>query len=102
MPFVAKTAANVEDGIIVAAQFFPDVIFLDYYFAADRLRGDQALAFIRKAKAIREAKVVGVSNDPRIGKKMLAAGADGFLRKPFGLAEFGASLLEQTASAGRR
>jgi CheY-like chemotaxis protein len=83
-----KTAPNVEDGIVLAAHFLPDVIFLDYYFAADRLRGDEALAFIRKAKAIRRTKVVGVSNDPQIGKKMLAAGADGFLRKPFGVAEF--------------
>ncbi len=102
MPFVAKTAPNVEDGIILAAQFLPDVIFLDYFFAKGRLRGDQALAFIRKAKAISKVKVVGVSMAPRIGRKMMAAGADGFLEKPFGVTEFRESILEQTARASRR
>lgn len=97
MPFVAKTAPNVEDGIILAAQFLPEVIFLDYFFAEGRLRGDQALSFIRKAKAIRKVKVVGVSMDLQIGRKLMAAGADGFLRKPFGVADFRESILEQTA-----
>ena len=87
MPFLATTAGNVEDGIVLAAQILPDVIFLDYFFAKDRLRGDQALAFIRNAKAIRRMKVVGVSHDPRVGRKMLAAGADGFLEKPFSLGD---------------
>jgi CheY-like chemotaxis protein len=102
MPFKVKTAPNVEDGIILAAQWLPDIIFLDYFFAEDRLRGDEALAFIRKAKPIRKVKVVGVSHDPRIGEKMIAAGADGFLRKPFGVAGFRESLLKQIPRAGPR
>ncbi|MFN3486165.1 MAG: response regulator [Planctomycetota bacterium] len=102
MSFTVKTAPNFEDGIILAAQCLPDVVFLDTFFGKGRLDGDEALAFIRRAKAIQKVKVVAVSSDSEIGRKMMAAGADGFLRKPFGVTEFRASLLEQTAAARRR
>lgn len=97
LPFEFRTASNVEDGIILAAQFLPDVIVLDYFFRGDRLQGDQALAFIRKAKVIRKVRVVGMSSDPRIGQKMMVAGADGFLLKPFSLRELQESILSQIA-----
>ncbi len=97
IPLEAKTAPTVEDGIVLAAQFLPDVIFLDYFFADDRLRGDQALAFIRGAKARRKVRVVGMSCHARIGRKMLEAGADGFLRKPFTLGALKEAILAQTA-----
>ena len=62
----------------------------------------EALGFIRRAKATRKVREVGVSSDPEIERKILEASADGFLRKPFGVTEFRTSLLEQTATARRR
>jgi CheY-like chemotaxis protein len=94
IPLEARTAPNVEDGIVLASQFVPDIIFLDYFFADDRLRGDHALTFIRGAKAMRKVRVVGMSSDPRLGRKMEEAGADGFLRKPFTLAALKETILE--------
>ncbi len=96
LPFDIKTAPNAEDGIVLAAQFLPDVIVLDYFFGNDRLQGDQALAFIRKAKAIRRTRIIAVDSDPRIGRKMLDAGADDFLRKPFSLGKLRESVVRQT------
>jgi CheY-like chemotaxis protein len=102
MSFTVKTAPNFEDGIILAAQCLPDAVFLDTFLGKGRLDGDEALAFIRRAKAIQKVKVVAVSSDSEIGRKTMAAGADGFLRKPFGVTEVRASFLEQTAAARRR
>lgn len=97
LPFEIRTAPNVEDGIVIAARFLPDVILLDYFIAEDRLRGDQALSFIRKAKDIRKVRVIGMSGFQRDGRKMLAAGADDFVQKPFSLRELQESILRQTA-----
>jgi CheY-like chemotaxis protein len=96
-PLLLRTAPNVEDGIMLAAEFLPDVLYLDYYFGRDRLRGDAAVAFIRKAKAIRDARLIAVASDSGIGRKMVAAGADEFIRKPFGAADLRASFQEQIA-----
>lgn len=100
LPFEIRTAPNVEDGIIIAAQFLPDVILLDYFLADDRMRGDQALLFIRKAKTIRKVRVIGMSGFRRDRRRMLEAGADDFVQKPFSLRELQESILRQIQRRG--
>lgn len=95
MLFSVRTTANAEDGIILAAQFLPDVIFLDHFFGRARLGGVDALSFIRRTKALRQVRVIGVSHDPHIGRNLLAAGADGFLQKPFGAGDLRDSIGKQ-------
>ncbi len=92
-PFVIWSVQNAEDGIILAAQVVPQVIVLDTYFGRDRLPGDQGVAFIRNAKAFRRVRVVGMARNPRDGRKLLEAGADAVLQRPFGMEDLRKSLL---------
>lgn len=96
-PMEVRTAATAEDGLLLAAEFRPDVIVLDYFFSRDRLRGDQALAFIRKAKRTRSLRVIAVANDRRILQRMVRAGANGILLKPFDLGELREAIALQAA-----
>jgi CheY-like chemotaxis protein len=91
-PLLVKVADTVEDGLLLAAQVLPDVIFLDTTFPRDRLRGDQGLAFIRGTKLLRSVRVVALVPNRRTGAGMLRGGADAFLPKPFDLAEFRAAV----------
>jgi CheY-like chemotaxis protein len=102
LPFEVRTAQSVEDGIVLAAQFMPQVILLAESFERDRLQGVQALAFIRNARAIRKVRVIGVSASARVGRMLLEAGADAFLQKPFLLGELRASILSQLGRHARR
>lgn len=94
-PMTLKTAATVEDGLVQAARFEPEVILLDTSFPGSNFRPDQALAFIRGAKKLRGARVVAMVDHPKIGDGMLRGGADAVLQKPFGLQEFRAAILER-------
>ena len=98
-PMDLVTASTVEDGLLLAGEFRPDVILLDYLFPKDRLRGDQALAFIRKAKQIRKSKVIAVAGDRHIASIMVKAGANGVLLKPFGLYEFRNAIFGNTIAS---
>jgi CheY-like chemotaxis protein len=98
-PMEVRTAANAEDGLLLAAGFSPDVILLDYFTKEGRLRGDHALAFIRKAKLIQKVRVIAIADDRRIASKMLKAGANGVLIKPFGLDEFRNAIFGNTTTA---
>jgi len=104
-PLELITAVTVEDGLLLASEFMPDIILLDYFLTKDGLRGDQALAFIRKAKRIRTLRVIAVANNRRIAARMLSAGANSVLLKPFDLGEFREAIFAQAAigrhSAGK-
>lgn len=97
-PMMVRTAATVEDGLLLAVEFRPDIIVLDYFFSRDRLRGDQALAFIRKAKRTRNLKVIAIAQNRRIAAKMVRAGANGVLLKPFDLEELKEAIAIQTST----
>ncbi len=88
MPLSLRTASNVEDGLLSAAQFRPEVILLDTSFPPNRLRGDQGLAFIRATKVLGKVRVIAMVNSTKIGEGMVRGGADGFLVKPFSLEDF--------------
>jgi CheY-like chemotaxis protein len=96
-PLELITAVTVEDGLLLASEFMPDIILLDYFLTKDGLRGDQALAFIRKAKRIRALRVIAVANNRRIAARMLNAGANSVLLKPFDLGEFREAIFAQAA-----
>lgn len=83
-----RTASSIEDGLLRAALFRPEVILLDTSFPKNKLRGDQGLAFIRGTKLLRKVTVIVMTENSRIGAGMLRGGADGVLLKPFGLSEF--------------
>lgn len=101
-PIELRTAATIEDGLLLAAEFRPDVIVVDYFFSRDRLRGDQALAFIRKAKWTRAVKVIAVVNNRGIAARMLRGGANGVLLKPFELGELKDAIALQTSTGRER
>jgi len=84
-----RTAATVEEGWLLAERFWPEVIVLDDF-------GDAALSFIRSARCRGAMKVIGMGPDRRVGLKMIWAGANEFLLKPFGLEELKDALLRQT------
>lgn len=99
MPLSMRTAGSVEDGLLLAAQFRPEVILLDTSFPKDKLRGDQGLAFIRGTKMLRKVRVVAMVLNARTGQGMLRGGADAVLQKPFGLAEFRDAILPKREAA---
>lgn len=96
-----RTIASVEDGLVMAATFMPHVIVLDDAFEADRLQGEAATTLITKATAFKKIKVIAMAADRTTGTKMLEAGADVLLQKPFGLEELRRAIYTQ-AFAKRR
>jgi excisionase family DNA binding protein len=100
MPMRLKVAQSVEDGLLLAAMFKPEVILLDTSFPKDKMRGDQGLAFIRGTKLLRNVRVVAMVDHPDVGAGMLRGGADAFLQKPFGLSDF-RDVIELMRSKGR-
>lgn len=100
IPLHVKVADSVEDGLLLAAQFLPDVVFLDTTFTAGRLRGDQGLSFIRGTRLLGSTRVVALVPNQRTGAGMLKGGADGVLLKPFGLAEFRIAIFTQVKTRG--
>jgi CheY-like chemotaxis protein len=95
------TASNIEDGLLLAARFEPAVIVLDYFLGKDRLHSDSALSFMRNAKQMKGVKVIGMCGNHRIGLRMLRAGANEILLKPFALEELKDAIFRQ-ASLERR
>jgi CheY-like chemotaxis protein len=101
LPFEVKTAQSVEDGVVLAARFMPQVILLAESFERDRLQGVQGLAFIRNARAIRKVRVIAVSASAKVGRELVEGGADAFLQKPFLLEELRDSILSQLGRHAR-
>lgn len=99
VPLSLRTASSVEDGLLRAAQFKPEVIFLDTSFSKDKLRGDQGLAFIRGTKLLRKVRVVAMVDHKSAGDGMLRGGADSVLLKPFDLMEFRGAIAQEGKTA---
>ena len=80
-----KTAGTAGDGMLLAGAFRPHVILVSFAFRKGSLHGDQVIEAIRNSKILRNAVLIGMSADPGALAKMLRAGADAVLEKPFGL-----------------
>lgn len=97
-PFDLRSVAGLEDGLLLAAEYRPDVILVDYLYRKNGPRGDDALSFIRHARVLKDVRVVALAGHSKIAKKMRDAGADAVLMKPFGLDEFRIAALEGVAA----
>lgn len=98
-PMTVEAASSVEDGIVLAARFQPDVILLDAAFSKDLLSGLEGLAFIRHATLIRKSKVIALVDHSRTAARFLKAGAEGVLQKPFGLSDLRSAIYRALKSS---
>ena len=96
-----RTAATAEDGLVLAATYMPDVIVVDDALEEGHLQGDQAVRIIRTAKAFRKVKIIAMAAGTRAGEKMITAGADLLLEKPFGLEELRRAVYSQVFAKRR-
>jgi CheY-like chemotaxis protein len=102
LPLILSTAASAEDGLVLAATFRPHVIVIDCLLDNEGLRGDEAIAVIRRATALKGVRIIGISGKASARAKMLNAGANVFLQKPFHLAELMDAILRQAFGKLRR
>ena len=84
IPASVSSSESVGDGIVLAGQVKPHLIFVDLEFPDSDLQGLHALFAIRQAKLLRKTKVIVMASNSGAGRRMRAAGAHAFLLKPFG------------------
>jgi len=100
-PMSVEAAPGVEDGIVLAARFQPDVILLDASFPKDLLSGLEGLAFIRHATQLRKSKVIALVDHSRTATRFLKGGAEAVLQKPFGLSDLRSAIYRALKPAGQ-
>ncbi len=85
--FEIKTAGTGYDAGILTEQFRPDLIILDYMLPD--VNGNIVCQTIRNNPDMANTKIIivsGVADQKEVGR-LLEAGADGFLKKPFSIDE---------------
>jgi len=100
-PMTVETAPSVEDGVLLAGRFLPDVILLDTFLSKNYLSGLEGLAFIRHATLIQKVKVIALVDHSRMAARFLKGGADDVLEKPFGLADLRSAVYRTLKSTPR-
>jgi two-component system, OmpR family, response regulator len=83
--FEVATASTGYDAGVQTQQFSPDVVVLDYMLHG--INGDVVCKTIRDNPALSHIKILiisGVANPAEV-EKLMAAGADGFIKKPFNI-----------------
>ncbi len=92
--FVLETVANGYDAGRLTESFKPDVIFLDYMLPD--INGDLVCQRIRQHAELASSRIVFISGvvEPSEVEKLMQAGADGFVKKPFDIQE----LMDQAAA----
>jgi excisionase family DNA binding protein len=88
-----ETAATPEDGLLLVAQFRPDVILLDSFHPKTGISSDQALAIIRRAKILRGVRIISLCPGKGAAPKTSAPRPDAFLPKPFSTGELREAVL---------
>jgi signal transduction histidine kinase/ActR/RegA family two-component response regulator len=93
-----RTASSGQAGLAAAVREVPDIILLDLHLGD--LRGEEVLRELRTEPATAAVPVIILSAEASSGmiRRLIAAGAAGYLTKPVQLAELGA-LLDETAAA---
>jgi CheY-like chemotaxis protein/HPt (histidine-containing phosphotransfer) domain-containing protein len=78
-----SVAREGSEGVALARELRPDLILLDLHLPD--MPGEQVLAALRGDERLAQTPVIIVSADasPLQAKRLLAAGADGYLTKPF-------------------
>jgi excisionase family DNA binding protein len=85
--FEVRTATSGYDAGILTQQFFPDVIVLDYMLPD--VNGNVVCQTIRRNAEFERTKIIivsGVINQSEIDD-LLKSGAQGFIKKPFNIAQ---------------
>jgi len=92
--FDLETAANGYDAGRLTESFKPDVIFLDYMLPD--INGDLVCKRIREHEELAESQIIFISGvvEPSEVDKLLQAGANDFVKKPFDIKK----LMEQAAA----
>jgi sigma-B regulation protein RsbU (phosphoserine phosphatase) len=90
--YTVQAAADGHDGLARIGTFRPDVVLLDLRLPG--LDGADLCRAVRADPATREVRILAMSAlpDHEARERMLAAGADAFLAKPFTLAQLEAEL----------
>jgi len=85
--FTLETAANGYDAGRLTESFKPDVVFLDYMLPD--INGDLVCKRLREHDELRNTKIIFISGvvEPSEVDRLLAAGADEFIKKPFDIRE---------------
>ncbi|MFW6032789.1 MAG: response regulator, partial [Phycisphaeraceae bacterium] len=96
--YEVQTATTGYDAGMLTEQFKPDLILLDYMLPD--INGNVVLERIRASDALSHTRIILVSGvvNPSEVDRLLAAGADAFVKKPFDIEELQtrvAELLEQ-------
>lgn len=81
--FEIRTANNGFDAGALTAEFKPDLMVLDYMLPD--INGDQVCERVRRDPSLAGTKIIIVSGavDPSEVDRLIAAGADEFVKKPF-------------------
>jgi excisionase family DNA binding protein len=96
--FELETAANGYDAGRLTESFKPEVIFLDYMLPD--INGDLVCKRIREHEDLAKTKIIFISGvvEPSEVDRLLAAGADEFVKKPFDIKELMEKAAAQIAS----
>jgi two-component system, cell cycle response regulator DivK len=80
-------ATNAEDGLALARQHRPPVVLMDIHLPG--MDGMAALQILRTEEATRAAKVLAITASAMRGdrERILSAGFDGYVSKPFRVRE---------------
>lgn len=85
--FVLETASNGYDAGRLTESFKPDVLFLDYMLPD--INGDLVCRRVREHADLQRTRIVFISGvvEPSEVDRLLEAGADEFVKKPFDIGE---------------
>lgn len=85
--FEVRTAANGYDAGLETERFKPQLIVLDYMLPD--INGDIVCRRVRESEELSETKILFVSGVVEAGEvdRLIGAGADGFMKKPFDLTD---------------
>ncbi len=94
------SAANGEEAIALAASEHPDLILMDLRMPV--MNGDEAMRRIKADERTRRIPVVALTASAMKGEReqLLAAGFDGYIEKPIGVATFADLVASYLLDAG--
>jgi DNA-binding response OmpR family regulator len=86
-------AMDAAEALVLANHVDPHVIFVDQNLGEGE-PGSSLISYLRLHLRVHDATIVGVSGRPDSKQKLLDAGADGFILKPFTLRRLGGEVAD--------